>query len=238
MIADHVRLVLAPTRQISGKVDLGGLPHTGVYVECLDADDPTGGRYQIVAPVGSDGSFVLAGATQGAVRVAVATKRIGTMNTRVALQSRAASPAPITDIRLALSASERIVDIVVHSAVATPLEGASVLVVPGRHQIPRGMSAFQVQATGFLTGLAKPPVGDDLPPRVLAELRPGDLVAHINHVFPGTLTICAEAFTSELLDMNAWRRMRNVYSAPNRCEQIGPDTSVVVVSVPAPLHMD
>jgi hypothetical protein len=160
------------------------------------------------------------------------------MNSRVALQSRAASPAPITDIRLALSASERTVDIVVHSAVAAPLEGASVLVVPGSHQIPRAMTAFQVPATGFLTGLAKPPVGDDLPPPVRARLRPGDLVAHVDQVFPGTLTICAEAFTSELLDLSAWRRMKNVNSTPNRCEQIGPDTSVVVVSVPPALHME
>src|SRR6185295_9965847 len=80
-IADHVRLVLEPTRTVSGKVNLGTTEHTRVVIGCSTVGDPTGRMAQI-APVAADGSFSLAGVSIGALRIG-ATRSSGENNESV-----------------------------------------------------------------------------------------------------------------------------------------------------------
>jgi predicted Ser/Thr protein kinase len=237
-IADQVRLVLAPTRSVSGKVDLKGMAHTRLAVACLEVGDPTG-RFHMVAPVAADGSFAIAGVTLGAVRVGVLVKSSEAMGAQIEFQLRPASPAPITDLQLSLASSTRIVDVVVRSAVASALEGAQVVVVSGKPQIRNVGDLVRLQTSGVQARLAKPVVREQAPRPVLDKLRSGDLVAHVEHVALGEITVCAFAFTGDLLDPQVQKRMQDhVSELALRCEQIGPDTAVVVVSVPPQQRFD
>jgi len=237
-IADHVRLVLAPTRSVSGKVDLQGMFHTRLYVFCSDADDLTG-RFLIEAPVAADGSFVITGATVQTVRVGVMLKDEGELNEQLEFQTRPASPAPITDVRLALSSSARIVDVVVRSAVATSLEAAQVVLIPGKQQIRNVGDLVRFQVSGIRVHAATLAVGENVPNPVLDKIRSSDLVAHVEHVVAGELTACAIAFTGDLLDPQVWQRMQDHLSElALKCEPIGPDTAVVVIAVPPQPRFD
>jgi hypothetical protein len=238
VIADHVRLVVAPTRSVSGKVDLQGMAHTRVFVYCLDAGDPTG-QFHIIAPVAADGSFVIAGASVGAVRVGVSLKDDNDLDEVIEFQTRPASPAPITDLRLSRTSSARIVDAVVRSAVAITLQGAQVVVVPGKQQIRNVAELIRFQVSGMRIHLAKLAAPDSVPAPVRDKLRPGDLVSHIEHVVAGDLTVCAIAFTGDLLDPQAQQRIQNHLSElALKCEQIGPDTAVVELAVPPQQRFD
>jgi predicted Ser/Thr protein kinase len=237
-IADHVRLVLAPTRSVSGKVDLKGMAHTRLVVACLEAGDPTG-RFHMVAPVAADGSFAIAGVTLGAVRVGVLVKSSEAMGAQLEFQLRPASPAPITDLQLGLASSTRIVDVVVRSAVASSLEGAQVVVVSGKPQIRNVGDLVRLQTSGVQARLAKPVVREQAPKPVLDKLRSGDLVAHVEHVALGEITVCAFAFTGDLLDPQVQKRMQDhVAELALKCEPVGPDTTVVVIRVPPQQRFD
>jgi predicted Ser/Thr protein kinase/protocatechuate 3,4-dioxygenase beta subunit len=237
-IADHVRLVLAPTRSVSGKVELQRRPHTRLYVFCMDAHDPTG-RFRIVAPVAADGSFAIAGATIGAVRVGVSVKDEDDVNGLLEFQTLPASPTSIADLQLALTSPPRSVDVLVRSAVATPLQGAQVVLLPGRHQIRNVNDLDRLSISGMRTQFAKLVVAGNTAKPVLDKMRSGDLVAHIEHVAAGELTACAVAFTGDLLDPQTWQGIQEHLSElAFRCEPIGPDAAVVVLSVPPQSRFD
>jgi len=58
-------------------------------------------------------------------------------------------------------------------------------------------------------------------------------VAHVENVVTGELTACAIAFTGDLLDPQVWKLLQDhISEIAFKCEQIGPDKSVVVLSVP------
>jgi len=125
--------VLEPTRRVSGKIELGGVPHTRVAVGGEVVGDPTG-RFNLVAPVAADGSFGLDGSPMGALRVSVTVKDEG-RGQRIEYQTEPASTAPITNLRLALPSSTRILDVIVRSTVAIPVHGARVILLSGKQSI-------------------------------------------------------------------------------------------------------
>jgi hypothetical protein len=67
----------------------------------------------------------------------------------------------------------------------------------------------------------------------------GDLVAHLDHVTPGDLTVYASSFAGDRSDPSFAQRWRDHFSSiAFKCEQIGPDASVVVLEVPPQPRFD
>jgi len=238
-IADRVRLVLEPTRSISGVVELGGLPYTRVAVGCDPADDTTGSFHNL-APVRPDGSFTLSGVTVRAVRAGVGTRGDLDAFDRFEFRTLPASASSIANLRLAAPASQRILDVIARSATATALAAVEVVVLAGKHAIRGAEQLRQLRATAAVqTGYARHVTSGDRPRAVADKLLPGDLVAHLEHASQGELTVCAYAIPADLADHEAENRMQaQLAKLAVACQQIGAEASLVVVSVPPPPRLD
>jgi hypothetical protein len=237
-IADRVRLVLEPTRSVSGRVELGQTAHTRVTVRGAVVGDPTG-RYEMLAPVAADGSFVIARAPTGAIKLGAGIHHIGDFDAHVEYVPVPASPAPVVGVTLELSLSSREIDVVIRSAIEMPLEGAQVLLLPGKQSPKNVGDIIRGQADGIQVRLARPIVGENAPRTVLDKIRPGDLVAHVEHARLGELTVCALGLNGDLHDPAFVQRLQShVSQLAIRCEQIGPSTSVVELDVPPQQRFD
>ena len=236
--ANHVRLVLEPTRRVSGKVELGEVPPTRVAVGGEVVGDPTG-RFNLVAPVAADGSFVLDGSPMDALRVSVTVRDGEGRGIRIEYQTLPASPAPSANLRLALPSSTRILDVIVRSTVAIPVHGARVILLSGKQQIKTAGDLMRLQAPAVQGDHAKPIGGDSIPEPVRDKIRTGDLVAHIAHAEPGELTVCAIGYPDDFADPAIAKRWQDhVSQIALHCELIGPDATVVIVAVPPPRRFD
>jgi len=234
-IATHVRLVVEPTRSLSGTVEFGGTPHTRVAVRCEAADDPIG-WFPNIAPVAADGSFIIAGAPVGAVRISAWVRDDG----HIKYQTYPASPAPITNLRLAIPSSTRIVDVFVRSTFDIPLNNAQIILLTGKQQIRNTGDLLRVQKTAAVqSSFAKPIIGKNVPKAMANKIRAGDLVAHFENASLDDLTVCAIDIPGDLSDPEYLRRLRaHILQLTLQCEQIGPDTTVVVVTVPPQQRLD
>jgi predicted Ser/Thr protein kinase len=231
-ITDRVKLVLEPTRSVRGRVELGHTASTRVAIYAAAVGDPTG-RFYLIAPVAPDGSFTLARVTVGAIRIGAAARGDDEFDTHIEYRAFPASPLPLDDVSLGLAVSARSLDVIVRSAVAAPLEGAEVVVLAGKQQVANLDDLNRLQTTGMQARFARPIVGENAPRRALDKIRRGDFVAHIDHVGPGDLTVCAVNFAGDLADPSFVQRMQ-AHSAQLavKCEQIGRDAAVVVLDLP------
>jgi len=237
MIADRVKLVLEPTRRIAGKVELGGLAHTRVYIHAA-ATDNIGGRFRMFAPVAADGSFSLDGAPVRAMWVGAGIQG-GEFAQRVESRGIPASAAPATGISLRFTQSSRTIDVIVRSTVTAPLEGAQVILVPGKRAIAKAADLMHLQASDFQWSFAKPMVGEDVPRAVRSLVHRDDLVAHVEHAAPGDLTVCAVGISGDLLDTESRRRFfTHLAEADVKCEHIEPTTGLVVLATPPQQRFD
>jgi len=139
-----------------------------------------------------------------------------------------ASSKSVIDLDLA-TASRRTIDVVVRSAAATPIEGGEVFLRSGKLQIKNVAELLNSHAMGAQAVFAKPVVADRLPTPLAKAIHPGDLLAHAEHAAQGDVTVCAIAYNSDLSDSQVWRD--HILELPLKCEQIGPNTSVVVIRV-------
>ena len=231
-IADHVRLVLEPTRSVRGKVELGHTPHTRVAIDGAPIGDPTG-RFFMVAPVAPDGSFTVERATVGALRIGASVRGDDEFDEHAEYRTLPASPAPLADVSLSIALSARTLDVVVRSAVAAPLESAQVIVLAGKQEIATMDDLVRLQITGVQIRFARPVVGENAPRAALGVLRSGDLVAHVEHAGLGELTACAINFGGDLADPSFVQRMQAHSSQlAVKCDHVAPDAAVVVLDVP------
>jgi hypothetical protein len=70
-------------------------------------------------------------------------------------------------------------------------------------------------------------------------VRRDDLIAHIEHVAPGDVTVCAIGLPGDILDPATGKRMlAHLAELTVKCEQIGPTTDVVTVAVPPQPRFD
>jgi hypothetical protein len=230
-IAEHVKLVLEPTRRVSGKVELGQLPATRVYVT-IELGDDLLTDVSLLAPVAPDGSFTVAGVPRRALRIGPVV-RGGENGDRFAPQPLPASTGPTAGISLGVALPSRVLDVVVRSAMAAPIEGAQVVLVTGKRTIRSLGDLARAGRMGLSSRLAKPVAGEDVPRAVLDKIRPGDLVAHIEHAEPGELTVCAVSFSGDLLDPDFWSRLQaHKAELALKCEPIGPTTAIVELAAP------
>jgi hypothetical protein len=240
VIADHVRLVLEPTRRVSGRIDLAGIPPTRAAVYCVRADAPAE-RFTLISPIAPDGGFSLDGASVGAVRIGVFVQ-IGWASESFELETLPASPGPATGRKLAVAISDRELDVLVRSAVDMPLDGVQVALLSGKRATDRLKSVHDLavlQGGAMQTHFAVPAVSASVPSTATDKLRGGDLVAHFEHVRPGALTVCAFTIGGDLADSGPWARLRNhAEQLALKCEPVGPDANLVVVAVPPQQRLD
>jgi predicted Ser/Thr protein kinase len=238
-IADHVTLVLEPTRRISGTVDLGPMSHTHVGVGCTSARDRSG-WFLLIAPVAPDGSFAIAGATIGALRLSVSIQDSRPYDGDIEFQALAPARDASTGIRLRVTpSSSRTLDVIVRSTVTAPVEGARVGLIAGVHSFGTVADLARANAQGVQTNLATPVVGQPVPAPVLDKLRPGDLVAHFEHVRPGDMTVCAGGFAGDPLDPDDYQRSAaHLSQLVVKCKHIGPGDALVEIAVPPQARLD
>jgi hypothetical protein len=235
--ADRVTLILEPTRSVSGKVDLGGLPYTRALIYGVPAGN-FGGGLRLIAPVAPDGSFTLAGAPTTALQIGVTLREAGEFDGHVGFATVPASPAPVTGLTLRVTPSNRTLDVVVRSTIATPIDGAYVGLVAGKHSIATPDDFTRLKTTDLQLHLAMPVIGNDVPGPVLGQIQPGDLVAHFEHAWPGDLTVCAGSYAGDLMDPAAQQRSQARFARlAIKCRPVEPTEAVVLLEVPPQPHL-
>jgi predicted Ser/Thr protein kinase len=238
LLADRVRVVLRPTRTVRGRVELGGEPASRFTVTCVPTADPTG-RYRLDAPVAADGTFVVEGASLGALRIAASRAAFNIDSERVEYQRIPASRAPVTGLVLALATSDRVIDVVVRSRGVGALDGAQLLLVPGRPRVASVNDLLRIHSSSIQVGFARPLVGESAPQAVIDKIRPGDLFSHLERAAPGELTACAIAFSGDLLDPASRKQLEaNVNRLAVRCEVVGATQAAVVIELPPQARID
>jgi predicted Ser/Thr protein kinase len=232
-IADHVRLVLEPTRTVTGKVELGGIVHTHVKIECVAIGAPVG-ALAAIAPVAADGSFVVRGASVRALQISA----IAGDDSVVRVESRTVPASPnAAQVRIDLAAMTRAIDVVVGSAVAPQLGGAMVALYAGRHRAASVQDLMRLPMVG--SGFAKPASTTEVPSGLRDRIQPGDLVAHIPYSGHEDLTVCAINMSGDWLDAAFRRRWQaHLPRLPFACEHVGPDATVAALRLPAQQRLD
>ncbi len=230
--SDHVTLVLEPTRRVSGTVQIGAKPRTQVLVMAL-AHGLLMHRYLHFAPIRPDGTFVLDGVSTQQVELAlgeVTSYHGGNLQ----LQELPASRSPVTGLVLTLSKTDRVIDVVVRSTLATPLDLAELFVFPGRaHPKTFRELMSQVRPGDIQSGFAQPA------PATGSASRAGDLAFHFTDVHAGELTVCAVglAGTLEQVEMNGKLQAR-YGDLELRCTDVAADATRVVVETPPQKRID
>lgn len=149
-----------------------------------------------------------------------------------------ASSRSVDDLAMTTTPATRALDIVVRSAVATAVGPAAVWVLPGHWEIKNldDLLGSPALAGGDLTPR---PVGDSVPPTLAGKVRRDDLLKHLEHAPRGELTVCACSFPGEVDDPGGQQfLMAHLSDFALKCEHVGPDTPVVVLSVPPQRRFD
>ncbi len=238
-VAPHVRLVLAPTRRLAGKVDLGTTPHTQAFVMATRSGNTHKGTYVVMAPLRADGSFSLDGAPPGELKIGVATWSAAASSS-VAFTAVPASPTDTLNLALKAPASARTLDVIARSAVATPLDSAQVFILTGKHELKIvGDLMSNHQLTGMQQKWANPIVGEAIPTAAVGKTKPGDLIAHFTHVPDGELTVCVIGINGDLQDP-VFARKVNAHRDELllQCASPGPADPAIVVEAPPQKRLD
>jgi len=226
---EDLRLVVNPTRTISGRIELGRIPYTKVVAVAASAGLPT--TYNAIAPVAPDGTFAIAGAPIEAARVA-AVIGFGRTSTAVAAElDLPASLAPQRDVVLSLASGDRTVYVIVRSTLTTPLSAALAALERGIR--PRESTFADALRRGMPARKDFASAPRDAPPEVLARTRPGDLVATFEHAPDELLSACAMA-----LPPNWQRYERYAPAFELRCVPLPREASIVIVETPPQRRFD
>lgn len=194
----------------------------------------------LLAPVAPDGSFAIAGATIGALRISVSSRDSHPYDGNVEFQTLPPARDAITGIRLGVTpSSSRTIDVIVRSTVTAPVEGARVGLIAGVHSFRTVGDIARLNTQGVQSNLATPVVGQHVPTPVLDKIRPGDLVAHFEHARPGDMTVCAGGFAGDLLDPDDYQRSAaHLSQLVVKCKHIGPGDTIVELAVPPQSRID
>jgi hypothetical protein len=234
MIADRVRLALEPTRRVTGRLDLAGIPVGSVHLFSAD-EAVVGGRFVVVAPVAADGAFSLDRVGTGAVRIGVEIDT-GWSGEAHDLATLPASIRPVSDLQLAFEKSDRRVDVVARSAVDAPIDAVEVNVLSGNHAVERIRNLGdldRIQAASTQSHYAAPQLEEPGPGPLSGKVKAGELVAHFEHVRPGALTVCAYTIGAEPIDSASWERLRDHGErVAVKCAAVGSGENLVVIDVP------
>jgi predicted Ser/Thr protein kinase len=235
LIADHVRLVLEPTRIVTGLVKFAGGAHTHILVQLIPIDAPIG-TVGTIAPVAADGSFLVRGTSMRALQI-VAIDCHDDSDVRVGSRTVPASPGD-SEVRIDLT-GRRTIDVVVRSALAMSSDyyAIPIEVFVGKHRVTSVDDINRLRTISpWIVGANKFKVPDGVRDRI----HPGDLVAHVTYSGLADLMVCAIAPSrddSEDLQrgVGVLRRVPGLRLRQRQlfaCEQVGPDTTVAELRLP------
>ncbi|HEU4786943.1 MAG TPA: hypothetical protein VFS57_06035 [Gemmatimonadaceae bacterium] len=237
-IVDDLQLRVAPTSRLEGRVDLAGEAPTKVTVTVRDLARPSlTNRYEITAPVASDGSFTVDGVPHHEVRVFAA---LDGLSQHLLSGTKLVVRGPIVQgIALSLARSKRVVHVIVRNTVTTRLTNAEVLVLPGR--VP-SMSFLEIKRR-FHGGSVSMRFARELeigraPSQVLGFARAGDLFATMTEVPEGVASACAHALP-ETVDEEFMRKLdAHLDKLQMICTEIPQNAELVTIEVPPPPRLD
>ena len=125
----------------------------------------------------------------------------------------------------------------VRSSVGAAITAAPVWVMPGRWEI-KNLNDL-LHSAGIGGGEIHPqPVGNNIPAALAGKVRRDDLLHHAEHVPDGELTVCACGFPADLDPAVERRVMAHLSELVIKCQRVGPDERLVVLSVPPPPRFD
>ncbi len=235
--ASHVKLALVPVRRISGTADLAGRDRTEAFV-MLAAGGP-GVSYRVVAPIQADGTFTIDRAPTTGVGLGIAT-RDGLDRGTIEMTSIPASRGPTTGVALKVNTSERVLDVIARSTTTQPLDTAQLCLLDG-HVTLKSVDELNehARAGNVKVAFAAPPIGEKVPASLLDKMKPGDLVAHLQRVPAGDLTLCAIGFQGDFQDPKfASRLQSHIHDLTMKCEWLGGTDATVVVEAPPQKRFD
>jgi hypothetical protein len=229
LIADTVTLTLEPTSRISGKVDLRGEPSSRIFLGIQDPKRKSTYRYEIVSPVSPDGTFSVV-VPRARVRVFAATLT-GVSKQLAAVDVDARKPV-VDDVAITIANQKRVVQVIVRSTVATPVENAQVLVVRG---VAKSTTLDKLELANTMTTInfARQVDLDKVPEAVRKLAQAGDMYTTIRGAPDGVASACAIGLPAVIndatLDSKASKHLDRVEV---RCVEIPDGANAVVVEVP------
>ncbi|HEY0255669.1 MAG TPA: carboxypeptidase-like regulatory domain-containing protein, partial [Kofleriaceae bacterium] len=232
-------LVLQPTRRIAGKVAYGKADVTDVMVTINDPADRTS-RAILALPLKPDGTFAIDGAAQTKVNITVNVQTSQGMRFGEPKQI-APGTGPISDLALAVPpSSARKMTVLTRSTYSTPLEGAQVILMPGKVSI---MTIGQLEALdrkSMMVKVARRIIGEDIPKDAMSVYKAGDLVTEFTDVPDGVLSACVIALPANLgADKSLDEKIaKHRMDMAVHCEAIAADDNVFAVSVPPAKNFD
>jgi hypothetical protein len=235
-LAPHLRLVLAPTRAMSGKVKLGTMVGSSVFVMVMPIDHL---QFGYLAPLAADGSFSLPAVPTTELYTGVS--RWGSeLSSDVEFSKIPAGRAPVTNLELVAHTSERTLVVVVRSAVDLPFDTAQVIVLPGRVDIKTlGELQKLPNHTSLQARFAKPIIGEAVPKDAAGKTRAGDLVAELTDVVGGDVTACVVGLHGDLKDPAVGRKIQEHRDElAVKCVVATPADRVIVVDAPPQKRFD
>ena len=229
-LADTLTLALEPTSRIEGRIDLRGEPPSRVMVSVLDLRLPLSTPYEILAPVGPDGSFAVEGVPRAQVRVFAELRNPRTRSYASATVD-VRGPA-LRGVAIAVARSRRAVHVIVRSTVAEPVPNAVVYVFPGHRASTSALEMLRDVRTANEHD-ARQIEGEQAPLPVVARARAGDMFATMHEVPEGAATACAIGLPADLSDPDLNSKIdANLSKIEVRCTPIPADAEAVVVEVP------
>jgi len=235
-IADDIKLPLAPTSRLEGRVDLAGEAPTKVAVIVRDLARPSTIRYEITAPVAPDGSFTIDGVPRHEVRVFAVIEGLDRhlmSGTNITVRDPV-----VRKIALSLAKSTRVVHVIVRSTVTTKLTNAEVVVLPGRIPSMSFLAMKRQFRGGSSLRFARQLEGEHAPSQIVAAARPGDLFATMTEVPDGTASACAFG-VPEISDEELMRKLNaHLDKLQVICTEIPENAELVTIDVPPSPRLD
>jgi hypothetical protein len=226
---DKVRLTLAPTSRLEGRVDLAGEDPSHVVVFVRDLSYPITVAYSILAPVAPDGSFALAGVPRHQVRLFA---EIDSLHNKLMGGANIAVTGPVVrGLSMSLARSSRVLHVLVRSTVDARLANAQVGVLPGKVASTNAL-VLNEQFHGGSFRLARQLEGEHAPPQVIGAARTGDLFATMTEVPKTGASTCALAMPT-INDADYARKIvAHLDKVPVICVPIPDKADLVIVEVP------
>jgi len=221
---DGIQLVLAPTTSVRGRVR-GALARGQHWITTTPDTS-----YTIAAPVRADGTFELGGLPRATVSLR-ATTIDGLRSSHGVPRALQLGVTTLADVEI-MAPSERIIDVIVRSRTAIPVEGAVVTALAGTHH-PATVGALQTVGAELVLATDSAYAIDAPPPALAGSLQRGDLLAHVRGAPAGVVTICAQGFNLAGVDSDWWSKfMAQQAAQPIGCVTVDGSATRVIVETP------
>src|SRR3569623_1655855 len=239
VVADHVKLVVLPTRRIAGKVTLGNFDYTQTQISINAPNSPTSLSLVQIAMIMPDGSFTADGVQQ--TKVAVGVQVSHGEGGHVRFTPVPASHEPITGLTRDATATSRTLDVLARSKFSAPLETVQILLFPGKQHFATAgqLNAAATSGAGIAVQFGSHVTGEHVPKALVAKYRAGDLTAHFTDVPTGDVTVCAIGLPGDLMDKEAMRKIQaHLDELEVSCEIVDGQADMVLVLTHPPKNFD